>query len=124
VLGAVVFLVSDLLKPGGGGGWVVSVLQHGEVLHEVIRGGAVPVLFAGWGVDGLPGVDFEETACDVVDFVGAGAFSCSWLAAQSARSRSASAVGVPGSPRRSSRNEGNVPCFEDDAVAAPLADPV
>src|SRR6478672_9012768 len=61
-LGAVVFVVRDVLQPGGCGGGIVTVLQHGNVLHEAAGRGGVPVLFAGRGVQGLAGVDLDDVA--------------------------------------------------------------
>src|SRR6185312_1131854 len=59
--GSVVVVVGDVLEPAGlralGDGF-----EHRQVFHEVVRRGAVPVLLAGWGVDGLSGMHLDDLA--------------------------------------------------------------
>lgn len=50
----VVFGVADVLASGGGVAFVID-LDHGEVGHEAVRGGAVPVLLSGLEEDAVSG---------------------------------------------------------------------
>src|SRR5439155_8316021 len=52
----VVVLVGDVLAPGGAVAFVVD-LEHREVGHEAVGGGAVPVVFAGLEEDAVAGAD-------------------------------------------------------------------
>ena len=51
-----VLLVADVLAPGDRAAGLV-VLLHGEVDHEAVRGGAVPVVLAGLEEDAVAGAD-------------------------------------------------------------------
>src|SRR3954470_11796771 len=51
-----VLLVGDMLAPGDGAAGVVGFL-HGEVGHEPVGGGAVPVVLAGLEVHAIAGLD-------------------------------------------------------------------
>lgn len=57
---AVALLVGDRLQPFGFRGAVAAALPQGQVLHEPVRGGAVPVLLAGRAGDRLAGVGFDD----------------------------------------------------------------
>src|SRR6266705_3017211 len=50
--GAVILRIGDVLQPGCGRRRIVAEFEHGEMLHEIVWSGAVPVLLAGWRVDG------------------------------------------------------------------------
>src|SRR4051812_16007489 len=52
-----VLLVGDGLEPRVGVPTVGPGFEHGEVAHEGVGGGAVPVLLVGRADDGLAGVD-------------------------------------------------------------------
>ena len=54
--------VGDVLAPDRGGGGVAAGVVDGEVFHEGVGGGAVPVFLAGRAPDGLPGVGFDLLA--------------------------------------------------------------
>ena len=53
--GGRVLVVGDVVAPRG-----VVVLPHGQVGHEVVGQGAVPVLLAGRGVDGVAGAMIDD----------------------------------------------------------------
>src|SRR5690242_2958190 len=56
-----VLVVGDVLAPGHGAAALV-VLLHGDVGHEAIRSGAVPVLLAGFEEDAVAGPDDLDRA--------------------------------------------------------------
>ena len=56
-----VLLVGDVLAPGDRAAAVV-VLLHGDVDHEAVRGGAVPVVLAGLEEDAVAGADLLDRA--------------------------------------------------------------
>src|SRR3954452_829392 len=58
---AAVLLVADVLAPRDRAARVV-VLLHGEVDHEAVRGGAVPVVLAGLEEDAVAGADLFNRA--------------------------------------------------------------
>src|SRR3954470_621118 len=58
-LAAGVLLVGDMLAPGDGAAGLV-VLLHGDVGHEAVRGGAVPVVLAGLEEDAVAGADLLD----------------------------------------------------------------
>jgi hypothetical protein len=58
---ALVLLVSDVLAPGDRAAALV-VLLHGDVDHEAVRGGAVPVALAGLEEDTVAGADRLDRA--------------------------------------------------------------
>src|SRR3954447_14595843 len=60
LIGRLVVLVGERLEPGGGVCAVGEVLQHGEVAHEGVGGGAVPVLLVGRADDGVAGADPDD----------------------------------------------------------------
>ena len=60
VVGDLVLLVGDRFEPRGGVAPVRQGLEHGEVAHEGVGGGAVPVVLAGRADDGLAGADAEH----------------------------------------------------------------
>ena len=51
-----------MLEPGGAGGRVVALVQHGEVLHEGVGSGAVPVFLARRAVQRLAGMGLHLLA--------------------------------------------------------------
>src|SRR4051794_33210340 len=51
-----VLLVADVLAPGDRAARLVDLL-HGDVEHEAVRRGAVPVVFAGLEEDAVAGAD-------------------------------------------------------------------
>jgi hypothetical protein len=56
-----VLLVGDVLEPGGAVA-VGGALIQGDVGHEIARCGAVPVCFAGRGIDNLAGPGHDDVA--------------------------------------------------------------
>ncbi len=59
----VVVLVGDVLAPAGLGSFVAGDgFDDGQVGHEVVGCGAVPVPFAGRGADDVAGADFLDLA--------------------------------------------------------------
>jgi hypothetical protein len=63
----VVLLIGDLLPPGRLRAAVAAVLHQGEVLHESVGGGAVPVLLPRWGVDRVAGAGLDDRAVPAAD---------------------------------------------------------
>src|SRR3954449_400980 len=59
--GGAVLLVADVLAPGDGAARLV-VLLHGDVGHEAVGGGAVPVVLAGLEEDAVAGPDDLDRA--------------------------------------------------------------
>jgi hypothetical protein len=86
--GAVVLLVGDVLAPVDGAAGVVGFL-HGDVGHEALGSGAVPVLLAGLEVDAIAG-------CDDLD---GAAFALAEADALGDVDRLPEGVGVPGRAR-------------------------
>src|SRR5690242_4039059 len=82
-----VLLVGDVLAPRDGASGLV-VLMHGDVDHEAVRGGAVPVVLAGLEEDAVAGPD---------DLDGA-ALALAQADALRDEDRLAVGVGVPGGP--------------------------
>jgi hypothetical protein len=60
LVGRLVLLVGHRLEPGGGVPAVGAVLEHGEVVHEGVRRGTVPVLLVRRAENGVAGAH----ACD------------------------------------------------------------
>src|SRR4051812_14348144 len=83
-----VLLVRDVLPPGHRVAAVV-VLVHGDVSHEAVRGGAVPVVLAG----------FEEHAVARPDLLDRAAFALAEPQAFGDEDRLPVRVGVPGGAR-------------------------
>src|SRR6202044_3680035 len=54
--------VGDRAAPAGRGRVAVVAFHQGQVVHEAVRGGAVPVLFARRGVDGVAGSRLDDGA--------------------------------------------------------------
>src|SRR6266542_4042762 len=61
----VVLLVGDVLAPVGAVAGIVD-LEHRDVGQEAVRGGAVPVLFAGLEEDAVAGADDLDRAAAVL----------------------------------------------------------
>src|SRR3954452_3403085 len=61
-VGVLVVLVGDRLEPRGGVLPAGEALQHGEVAHEGVRRGAVPVLLPGRADDGVTGAHAQHRA--------------------------------------------------------------
>src|SRR3954454_3382687 len=83
-----VLLVGDVLAPVDGAAGLV-VLLHGDVEHEAVRGGAVPVVLTGLEEDAVAGAD---------DLDGA-AFALAEADALGDEDRLTVRVGVPGGAR-------------------------
>ena len=69
VLAEAVLLVGDVVAPGGlrpFGAFADSV-PHGQVSHEVVGGGAVPVPLVGRRVDRLACADLDDVAAAGLD---------------------------------------------------------
>src|SRR5882757_4495249 len=66
-----VLLVGERFEPDGGVAAVGLGFEHGEVAHEGVGGGAVPVLLAGWADDGVTGPDAQHGAVAGADQAGA-----------------------------------------------------
>src|SRR4051794_33556018 len=69
----VVLLAGNGFEPGGGVAAVGPRFEHGEVAHERVGRGAVPVLLAGRADDGVAGPDAQDgavTGADEADTVG------------------------------------------------------
>src|SRR6185295_17540168 len=85
---AAVLLVADVLAPGHGAAGLV-VLVHGDVGHEAVRGGAVPVVLARREEHAVAGADLFDRA----------AFALAAADALGDEDRLAVRVGVPGGAR-------------------------
>src|ERR1700761_3283707 len=60
-VGKLVLVVGDGFEPSGAVA-VTGAFEHGEVAHEVVLRGAVPVFLAGRGVDGVAGTHADDGA--------------------------------------------------------------
>src|SRR3954453_13651339 len=87
-LAAGVLLVGDVLAPRHGAAGLV-VLLHGDVGHEAVRGGAVPVVLTG----------LEEHAVAGTDDLDGAALALAEADALGDEDRLAMRVGVPGGAR-------------------------
>src|SRR5205085_3078706 len=120
---ALVLLVSDVLAPGDRAAGLV-VLLHGDVDHEAVRGGAVPVVLAGLEEDAVAGADDLDRA----------AFALAESGTLGDEDRLAVRVGVPGGSgaggevhRRGRERRGGLRCgdrVDVDVAGEPLGGPL
>src|SRR2546421_301208 len=67
LVGGLVFLLPHRFEPRGGVAAVGKAFEHGEVAHEGVAGGAMPVVLVGWADDRVAGTDAQDRAVSGTD---------------------------------------------------------